>query len=106
MSPSAITLIAFLLNLLIFFCLPFGIVSRYFGAKRYVGAKASFLLGFFLGPLGLLIVFCSNKKEPEFVFPEYFESVPDQIKKYKDLLDGGAITEAEYNQQKEKLLSR
>ena len=32
------------------------------------------------------------------------ESVADEIKKYKDLLDSGAITEEEYNTKKKELL--
>jgi len=34
------------------------------------------------------------------------ESIPDQIRKYKELLDTGAISEAEYDQQKTKLLNQ
>src|ERR1700757_4898753 len=92
--------------LLIFWGFPFGLVCGFIGAKRYVGGTAGFFLGFFLGPIGLAVVFCSNKKEPDFPFPTAFESIPDQIKKYKELLDSGAITEAEYNLQKSRLLNQ
>jgi hypothetical protein len=90
--------------LLLFFGVPFGLVCYFVAIKRYIGGTAGFFLGFFLGPVGLIVVLCSNKKEPAFPFFP-FESIHDQLKKYKDLLDSGAITEAEYNLQKSRLLN-
>ena len=80
------------------------VISPNVGAKRNIGATAGFFLGLFIGIFGLIIVLCSDKKQDL----SYFQSpsVPDQLKKYKDLLDSGAITEAEYNVQKDRLLNQ
>ena len=91
MLIATITVIAFLSNLIssdliilwAFWGGIFGLVSGLVGAKRYIGGAAGFFLGFFLGPLGLEIVLCSNKKEPDFVFSAGVDSTPDQLKKYK-----------------------
>jgi hypothetical protein len=92
--------------LLIFFGVPFGILCGFIGRKRYIGGTWGFVLGFFLGPIGMAVVFCSNINEPDISFPVKVESIPDQIRKYKELLDAGAISEAEYDQQKTKLLNQ
>ena len=90
--------------ILILVWLAFPIISANVGAKRNIGATAGFFLGLFIGIFGLIIVLCSDKKQDL----SYFQSpsVPDQLKKYKDLLDSGAITEAEYNVQKDRLLNQ
>jgi len=73
------------------------------GGKRKIGSTAGMLLGLFLGLIGILIVYCSDKVEQHKQHSE--ESVTDRLKKFKDLLDSGAITEAEYNIQKAKILN-
>jgi len=70
------------------------------GAKRKVGGAAGLFLGLILGPIGIIIIYCFDKIEK---LP--IESIPDQLKKFKDLLDSSAITEAEYNVQKAKILN-
>jgi tellurite resistance protein TehA-like permease len=95
-----------LIILLFFGAIFFGIICSSIGAKRNIGSAGGFFLGFFLGLIGLIIVLCSARKA---VFPPPFfpgVSIPDQLKKYKDLLDSGAITEAEYNLQKSRLLNQ
>lgn len=82
----------------------FGPICATLGRNREVGATAGFFWGLFMGAIGLIIVLCSNKLTNE-VYTQY-ESIPDQLKKYKDLLDSGAINEVEYNIQKGKLLNQ
>ncbi|HEY4326147.1 MAG TPA: SHOCT domain-containing protein [Mucilaginibacter sp.] len=73
------------------------------GAKRNIGQTAGLFLGLFLNFVGIIIVYCSKRMDDQ---PYYSpEPVTDQLKKYKDLLDSGAINEAEYNIQKAKLLN-
>lgn len=74
------------------------------GANRNIGSTAGLFLGLFLGFIGIIIVLCSNKIPYN---TEYLQaqSIPEQLQKYKELLDSGAITEAEYNIQKGKLLN-
>jgi len=87
-------------QIVLIFGIIFGIICANIGSNRQIGSTAGFFLGFFLGFIGLIIVLCSARK------PISFESVPDQVRKYKELLDSGAITEAEYNLQKSRLLHK
>jgi hypothetical protein len=89
--------------IIVFGCI-FGIPCAIIGSYRKIGAFAGFLLGLFLNIIGLIIVICLSPKDVQpFVYSN--ESIPDQLKKYKELLDSGAITEAEYNLQKSRLLN-
>ena len=78
------------------------------GATRAVGSTGGLLLGLFLGVLGIIIVYAMGPAKVydpnEYNFP--FQSAADELQKYKQLLDSGAITEAEYNVQKSRLLNR
>lgn len=95
------------LILYILFGFIFAIICMSVGENRDIGRTAGFWLGFFLGLIGLIIVLCSPKiVERPYIPPRPRDSIPDQIKKYKDLLDSGAITENEYNIQKNKLLNQ
>jgi hypothetical protein len=75
------------------------------GSKRTIGPVGGLLLGFFLGIIGIIIVYCTSTvtQPPFYNFPN--QSSADELKKYKQLLDSGAITEAEYNAQKAKILN-
>ena len=86
----------------IFFAGLFGLVCALIGDKRGIGRTPGFFLGLLLGVIGLIIVLCS----PSNATLNPFESIPDQLKKYKDLLDSGAITQAEYELQKTRLLNQ
>jgi len=81
------------------------VICAIVGSNRKIGGTAGFFLGLFLGIIGLVIVLCSDKVER--IIPNFnTSSIPDQLKKYKELLDSGAITEAEYNIQKGRLLNQ
>lgn len=93
---------------LVFFSGPFGFAGwgYHAGAKRTIGSTGGMLLGFFLGLAGVLIVYCTGKTDDgEFNYHPH-TSAADEIQKYKQLLDSGAITEAEYNRKKEEILGR
>ena len=77
------------------------------GSTRAVGPVGGLLLGLFLGPLGIIIIYAMGAKkayDPSDYFPP--QSTADELQKYKQLLDTGAITEAEYNVQKIRLLNK
>ncbi len=62
-----------------------------------------FWLGFFLGVIGLIIAACQPAKN------NYGNVAPvatdaSELKKYKELLDAGAISEDEFNRKKNEIL--
>lgn len=75
------------------------------GSTRTIGSTGGLLLGLFLGFLGVLIVYCTGKIQPAQLYHLQNQSKADELKKYKQLLDSGAITETEYNVQKAKILN-
>jgi hypothetical protein len=83
----------------------FGIPGAIIGSYKNIGALGGFLLAFFLNIIGIIILICASPKTVVLPFVSH-ESIPDQLKKYKELLDDGAITEAEYNLQKSRLLNQ
>jgi Short C-terminal domain len=76
------------------------------GSKRTIGGGFGLILGLFLGVIGVAIVYCSNKVDQQPFAGFAVNSAADELQKYKQLLDSGAITEAEYNIQKAKILNR
>ncbi|OKS89059.1 SHOCT domain-containing protein [Mucilaginibacter polytrichastri] len=91
--------------IILFIWLLFALWGYNAGKERNIGSTTGLLLGLFLGFIGVIIVYCSRK----IIYEQPFytnESTADQLKKYKDLLDSGAITESEYNIQKGKLLNQ
>ncbi|MFI5163227.1 MAG: SHOCT domain-containing protein [Sphingobacteriales bacterium] len=99
-NQVSVTLV-FLFYLVI--CLVWGYVE---GSKRTIGSTAGVLLGLFLGIIGIIIIYCSSKVNKLQIDNLPFMSNADELNKYKQLLDSGAITETEYNIQKEKLLKK
>ncbi|SRR5258708_32519876 len=91
-------------HLVIIGCI-FGIPGALIGSYKKIGAFGGFLLGFLLNIIGIVILVCLSSKDVDKPI-NLRESVPDQLKKYKDLLDSGAITEDEYNKQKTMLLNK
>lgn len=82
-----------------------GIVGAIIGSYKKIGALNGFLLGFLLNIIGVIIlIFLPGKDVYKAIY--FSESIPDQLKKYKELLDSGVITEDEYNTQKSNLLNR
>jgi len=86
-----------------FSCIPLAIWGYRAGDKRKIGSTWGMLLGLFLNFIGIMIVYCSHDAEKPLSFK--VELMADQLKKFKDLLDSGAITETEYNIQKAKILN-
>ncbi len=77
------------------------------GSKRSIGAVGGLLLGLFLGIFGIIIIYCTPKIDKQTFYNfNNSSSAADQLLKYKQLLDNGAITEAEYNIQKAKILNQ
>lgn len=85
--------------IVIFFIVITALIGYRAGSKRKIGGPLGLLLTLFLNVIGLIIIWCSPK-----IDDEIFVDVPDQLKKFKDLLDSGAITEEEYQSQKARLL--
>ena len=91
-----------LLVLLIVFFTPFSIWGYQVGKNRTIGGIGGLLLGFFFNFLGIIIAYSFNKNQS---YDLKNLSPADELKKYKELLDTGAITEIEYNTQKQKILN-
>ena len=89
--------------LIVFGCI-FGIPSAIIGSYKKIGAFNGFLLGLFLNIIGLIIVICQSPKNANKPIV-LNESIPDQLKKYKDLLDSGALTQEEFERQKAGILA-
>jgi hypothetical protein len=62
------------------------------GSKRTIGGVLGLLLGFFLNFIGIIIIyFTPLVQDAKFYnFPQ--ESAADELQKFKNLLDNGAIT--------------
>ncbi|RYY35703.1 MAG: SHOCT domain-containing protein [Sphingobacteriaceae bacterium] len=77
----------------------------YAGSQRSIGGGVGLILGLVFSYLGVLVVYLTSKKfDPTFYnFPN--RSSADELQKYKNLLDSGAITEQEYNIQKARILN-
>jgi len=85
--------------ILILLAFLFGLAGWSVGRTRIIGGFGGALVGFFFTILGVIIIYLLPRKAPIRIEP-----VTDEIKKYKELLDMGAITEDEYKTQKAKLL--
>lgn len=75
------------------------------GSKRMIGPVGGLLLGLFFNLLGLIIVYCTRRIDEKPFYNFSNQSPADELKKYKQLLDSGAITENEYNVQKARILN-
>lgn len=94
-----------IIGLIALFYLVFPIWGYREGSKRTIGATLGLLLGVFLGLIGIIIVYCTPKVKEQ-PFPGFQSpSKADELQKYKQLLDSGAITEEEYQTQKARILS-
>lgn len=73
------------------------------------GIKNGFLYGWFLGLIGLVMIAAIPVKKQQINKEEGIADNTDkydQVKKLKELLDSGAITEEEFNREKKRYLSR
>jgi len=75
------------------------------GSKRSVGGVGGLLLGLCLNIIGIIIIYLTKKIDKNAHINLKSLSAIDELKKYKELLDSGAITEQEYNVQKERILN-
>ncbi|MDR3693034.1 SHOCT domain-containing protein [Mucilaginibacter sp.] len=78
--------------------LVFGVACYFIGAQKEIGPIASGFLGLILGFIGLIIVLASSRKQ---VIPFNI-----QLQHFKQLLDNGTISEAEYNHLKGRLIEQ
>jgi hypothetical protein len=105
LEPQHIILILiFLLSIVI--CPVWGYKA---GSKRTIGSTGGLLLSLFLGVFGIIIVYLTKRIDEQqfYNLNNQFnnQSGADELKKYKQLLDDGAITEAEYRTQKAKIFN-
>lgn len=75
------------------------------GLNRTIGPTAGLLLGLFLSWIGIIIIYCTKRIDEQKFYNFSNQSSADELKKYKQLLDSGAITEAEYQIQKARVLN-
>lgn len=75
------------------------------GSKRSVGKIGGLVLGLFLNIVGIIIIYLTKKVDKNAHINLKSLSAIDELKKYKELLDKGAITEQEYNIQKGRILN-
>lgn len=99
-APEIILILTALLLLLIF-----PVWGYRAGSKRTIGGAGGLLLGVFFNLLGVAIVYCTSKIDEKKLYNFPGHSPADDLQKYKQLLESGAITEAEYNIQKSKILN-
>lgn len=106
--------------IIIFWLLGALFIGAVFGTARTVGFWGAFLISLVASPLlGLIIClfFPTNEKDArekqmlatqqatlQSIQQQKQTSVADELLKLKQLLDGGVITQTEYEQQKSKLL--
>lgn len=100
----------------------FSFVVGLIGTGRKIGFGAAFLLSLLLSPLLGIIITLSSKSDSQAKFEQQtldlqrqqieaassqrMHSTADELRKLKTLYDEGALTEAEFDLQKAKLLSR
>lgn len=82
-----------------------GVISNYVGKSKNING---FWWGFFLGFIGLIIVICMKPKETV-VIDQIDKNITkenkyDELEKLDNLRKVGAITEYEFEQEKNKLL--
>lgn len=78
-----------------------GFLCEYLGNLK--GQKGCFLYGFLLGIIGVIIVLCLKDKSNEVKGNNYFSKY-DGLEKLQKLKESGAITDSEFEVEKQKLL--
>ncbi len=110
----------FVLTFALIYSVIFSVIGYNMGKRKTIGSTGGALLGFFLGLIGVLIVACyPNDFENEMSDLEYDAQIaksysninepvssPDDLIKWFELKEKGAITEEEFEVQKKKLLKK
>ena len=98
-TPSAPSItVVVVVVLIIVVAIACAVASMKIAEKKGYSKPGFFLLGLILDVLGLAIALCvPSRREPAI-------DKADQILKYKELLDRGAITQEEFDQKKRELL--
>lgn len=83
-----------------------GLLGGYINEKKGCNYWAGFWCGFLLGILGLIIVIVQKDKNENINQNAIINnnSNADELKKYKELLDSGIITQEEFEKKKQQLL--
>lgn len=76
---------------LIIGCIIFGLIGYAIGKNKEVGSGIGLLLGFMFSLLGIVVLLCLKNKR---------DAYDDQLLKWNDLKDKGAITEEEFERMK------
>ena len=91
----------------------FGLITKHINESK--GYQGGFAWGFWLGFIGIIVVACrsdtrvytqtQNRNTADSSYSVHHdESVVDELKKYKELMDEGIITQLEFQAKKEQLL--
>jgi len=105
LGAPEIILIIVALGLMLGYAIIFPLWGYNAGAKRTIGAVPGLFLGLFLNFIGIIIVYCSPKITDKDFYNFPPKSSADELQKFKQLFDNGAITESEYNAQKNRILN-
>ena len=93
---------------IVFWWLVFTIIVTAIGANRKIGATTTFFLCLFLSPIvGIIAVLDSKKLPPEMPqlpIQPVKTDFTEQLKRLNELRKEGALTEEEFELQKQKLL--
>lgn len=99
--------------LIILTCVICAVAGYHFGNQRTIGGGAGLLLGLFLGIIGLVIVLVSPRSDTEYDMEiqrsydnieEEKKTAADQLMKWHELKEKGAITNEEFEEKKKQLL--
>lgn len=82
-------------------CIGLGFLCEHLGQTK--GQKGCFMYGFLLGFIGLIIVLCLKDKSSE--IKNVSNNKYENLEKIQKLKEAGAITEEEFNIEKNKLLN-
>ncbi|WPU99437.1 SHOCT domain-containing protein [Mucilaginibacter sp. cycad4] len=105
LGAPEIILIVIALGLMLGYAILFPVWGYNAGSKRTIGAVPGLFLGLFLNFIGIIIVYCSPRIQNKGFYDFPKQSSADELQKFKQLFDSGAITESEYNAQKNRILN-
>lgn len=101
---NALSILGFIV-LIISCCLVFGFITKHVAATK--GYNDGFIWGFLLGLIGLLVVGLRSNVKAENNFETQQNHLPVKLlNQLKDLHDQGILSDEEYTQKKQEILSR